>query len=63
MEQNSERRKRSEKCGRLIFNKDGKGNAKEQSWSFQQMMLQQLDIHMLKKKKESAHPSKKFNSK
>lgn len=51
MEQNSEHRKRSEKCGRLIFNKGGNGNAKEQSWSFQHMTLQQLDIHVLTTKK------------
>lgn len=40
MEQNSEHRKRSEKCGRLIFNKGGNSNAKEQ-----------LDIHVLTTKK------------
>ena len=59
MEQNSEHRKRSAKCGQLIFNKGGKGA----KLVFSTNDAATAGHPLVKKEKESAHPSKKFNSK
>lgn len=58
-EQNSEHRKRSAKCGQLIFNKGGKGA----KLVFSTNDAATAGHPLVKKEKESAHPSKKFNSK
>ena len=44
------------KYNHLIFDKGGEGNTMAKRQSFQEMVLEQLDIHMQKKKKSRHRP-------